>query len=164
MMTLLGKKVIKAICAGARLMRHAPPPPLKSEDAVIRARFNDWLAILRRAHSPAADEQRLAQYRIAWDLETEIAAMPAEGPIGLALKSFLLMHTIIPPGYGEDPCALGKCCYIGDVAESLFTGILGDVVRALPEIADLCAHAFEPAAESDDDEEDDDAAERRRGR
>jgi hypothetical protein len=128
----------------------------KRGDAAILAQFREWIEVMRRADKAAAAGEYDHHDTIVDDgdrRETEIFAIPATGPIGLAIKGYLLVRVNrrrdmfytdaaaslgeITPNNGYEPD--------GTLRSSLhdLKNYAADLARFLPELAPLAAGVVE---------------------
>jgi hypothetical protein len=75
-----------------------------------------------------------------------IVETPAEGIVGLAMKTFLVyLHDrgrAPPDRRGNDPCTLWDAEPDGGINGELALSAIRDVARLVPELAPLCARAL----------------------
>lgn len=93
-MNTIARRSALAGTAAACLMAGAMVRPLQ-EDAAILEAFDRWVEQMRALDAMAADAEDNAfsdACDVADEIVSEIAGMPAEGMVGVAVKAFLLAH------------------------------------------------------------------------
>ena len=124
------------------------------DDAALLTLFREWRAGMRDIEGPRPAEETEDQYDAAngavWDIARQIYDTPAAGPVGLAIKAFMLAFEVcvdlLPSS--EEPATLGKF----DLAQNHYgaggalylrnhaiKGLAGDIARFVPELDRLVA-------------------------
>jgi hypothetical protein len=122
------------------------------DDAALLTLFREWRAAMREDMERPAEEtedQSDAANCAVWDIARQIYDTPAAGPVGLAVKAFMLAFEVcvddLPPS--EEPCSLGESIAqrhygAGDMLHldsHALKGLAGDIARFVPELAPLVA-------------------------
>ena len=123
------------------------------DDAALLTLFREWRAGMRDIEGPRPAEETEDQYDAAngavWDIARQIYDTPAVGPVGLAIKAFMLAFEVcidLLPSSAE-PGSLGEFSieqhhygagrlYLRNHA---IKGLAGDIARFVPETAPLVA-------------------------
>jgi hypothetical protein len=110
-------------------------------DGKILVLFHEWMAAIRAAKD-VDDNAHQDEWNAAYDradaLEVAIFSTPADGPVGLALKTYLLVRDE-DTRLREDPAALSGED-LGETARAL----VKDAVHFVPQLAPLAANFLEP--------------------
>jgi hypothetical protein len=132
-------------------------------DGEILRLFRQWIAEHRAAEKiPTTTEWEeafdAAIDRIG-DIEHAIADIPASGPVGFAVKTYLACHYEHQPGHGDDPAGVSLLnkgfASSGDPGRSLdsyssfhcIAAVIRDAARFVPEIGELAGPVINPSPE-----------------
>src|SRR6266576_5910933 len=126
------------------------------DDAALFTLFREWRAGMRYIEGPRPAEETEDQYDVAngavWDIARQIYDTPAAGPVGLAIKAFMLAFEVCIDDVDrpslDEPASLGKFDLAqnhygaGDrlyVRNHAIKGLAGDIARFVPELDPLVA-------------------------
>jgi hypothetical protein len=124
------------------------------DDAALLALFREWRAGMQDIEGERPAEETEDQYDVAntavWDIARQIYDTPAVGPVGLAIKAFMLAFEVcvdlLPSS--EEPGSLGEFSIerhhygAGDplyLCNHAIKGLAGDIARFVPELDPLVA-------------------------
>ena len=124
------------------------------DDAALLTLFREWRAAMRDIEGPRPAGETEDQYDAAngavWDIARQIYDTPAVGPVGLAIKAFMLAFEVcvdhLPSS--EEPGSLGEFSIerhhygAGDrlyLRNHAIKGLAGDIGRFVPEAIPLVA-------------------------
>lgn len=112
------------------------------DDIGIAMLFGEWMAAERRIRTAGGDDDRVKEFVYMADaVLRRLAAEPAEGFHGIAIKSFLLAHCAITTSAAasrtDDPCAVPLPGVDGYQIEAAAHGLLLDLARLMPALAPL---------------------------
>ena len=126
------------------------------DDAALLTLFREWRAGMQdiEGQRPAeeTDDQFNAANDAVFDIARQIYDTPAAGPVGLAIKAFMLAFEVciddVDRPRSDEPASLGKF----DLAQNHYgagdtlylcnhalKGLAGDIARFVPELAPLVA-------------------------
>jgi hypothetical protein len=140
------------VLAGLRIIAAAGDPVAAAPvtgDCRILGLFREWSSAFRYAESivdQASEEVFEEALEKANRLEDAIIETPAEGIVGLAIKTFYLYRESFRFAQpGGDPCALNApkgSDYVDPVNAQTAVSAIRDIARLVPELAPLCAPAL----------------------
>jgi hypothetical protein len=111
------------------------------DDIRIAMLFGEWLAAERRTRAARGDGELNEFVDMADAVLRRLAAEPAQGVRGLAIKSFMLAHCAVTSGgmyrRTDDPGAVALPRVDGYQIEAAARGVLLDLAALVPELRSL---------------------------